>query len=1801
VGQRERLRHFEDGSRLDPARWASLEIERETYEGVLQSKAAAAGQAGKRQENRLDFANQHGVIGMKVDVRVEEVHSTDARVRARIGGRVYNDGTSTGPQDATGDIGYYVTLTALEDGSGALQVKFEAERCDDATCSTATPLDVDSTMGEGYTDLGTVYPGETHNLLLLFDGGAHVYFALDDDPLDENPPRIWVPFSLDIYPTYAARSRQKDIRTDVEVLNEGGYGYIHATFFNVQTNTTMDMLQTPVPDSSLWLGTLLAQQVAGDVATAGVGMRGAGGGTIDLTLPEGATVTNAYLYTAVVGDQPVTPAGTLNTTAIEGTQLIARSDDPGMGYAQTWVYRADVTTLVTAGGSYVLAGFPDGLPPDVGLPPGPDTLGASLVVIYTLDGAPPRMIVIEDGAVTLAGSRVQAYEAQMHAFAAANPLSDARVTYVVGGGDSGTPEYATFNGFSAANNEFSGALGTSWDARTYDVSAYDLAGTTEATVGISTGNDSLVWVATVLSVPGGPPYALLVDKHPESTGTGGVYSWPAGVDCPASELWCGGFFLPGATVTLTATPSPGSVFSGWHGEACLSAGSNPACTVTLSGDTVVMARFDLGVTPSNYTLTVTNLGPGNGSVGSTPAGLSCSGETPGSVCTGSFVPGTVVTLHAFPADGYAFTGWSGEGCPGLAGCSILMDENRSAHVSFGDTLPAGTFALGVTRTGPGTVTSLPGGIDCGATCSAEFGTGSSVVLIASPERDTTFTGWGGACSGTGLSCVVDMHAARSVTAGFQLDGWPLVVFKAGSGSGSVVSDVAGIDCGATCAANFTDGTTVTLTATAGAGSSFLGWAGAGCSGTGTCMITLHQIESVSALFGAANMMGFSQADLADQWHFHMLSDGEDGNAPGWTKLVLTVGATGAVTAGNWNRDDGQSGLLTGGHLLMDAAGFVTGEVTSDGGMTLVLPQAKLDPSKTLLASVTSEPGERGLGIGVKGGGSFATSNLAGDWHLYRYADLITGNAPQWSAATFTVSMGGTVTGGTYATSQGGSGTLTGGFTLDGAGWGTGELIFSEGGGDYFPHVKLSPSKEHLVLISSLTHGRGIAVALKDGGTFSQSDLAGTWHVYDLHDLEAVNAPRWAKATVTIDAAGAVTGGSLVLSDGTVSAITDGAFVIGPNGIVDGALVGDLGSLDFPQGKLDASKGVLVLAGGDAEPFGLAVAIKSTAVSNTAPAIPTGRGQRQADGTTPITLGGTANSTTVVFVGTVSDPDAGQQVRLQVEVQPVGTAFTGAVHCQSPLVSSGTAASCGVSGLTGGTGYHWRLRSMDSHDTPGAWASYATNAETAADFTVNTPPGVPTARGQRQGDGTTPITLGGTANSTTVVFVGTVSDPDAGQQVRLQVEVQPVGTAFTGAVHCESPFVNTATATTCSVGSLTAGTGYHWRLRSLDSKGGAGAWASYATNAETAADFKVNTPPPAPPARGQLQANGTTGIPLGGTATSSTVVFRGTVSDPDAGQTVRLQVEVRPVGTAFSGAVHCESPLVASGTTTTCSVTSLTGGTYHWQARTVDSSGMAGAWASYATNAETAADFKVNTPPPAPAARGQLQANGTTAIPLGGTATLTTVVFRGTVSDPDAGQQVRLQVETQPVGTAFSGAVHCESPLVASGTATTCSVSSLTVGTYHWQARTVDSSGMAGAWASYATNAETAADFKVNTAPGLPTGRTQLQSNGTTAIPLGGTATSTTVVFRGTVSDPDAGQTVRLQVEVKPVGTAFTGTVSCQSAFVNSATAATCSVGNLTPGTSYHWRLRSVDSMGRAGAWVSYAANAETAADFRIAP
>jgi hypothetical protein len=206
----------------------------------------------------------------------------------------------------------------------------------------------------------------------------------------------------------------------------------------------------------------------------------------------------------------------------------------------------------------------------------------------------------------------------------------------------------------------------------------------------------------------------------------------------------------------------------------------------------------------------------------------------------------VVTLTASAAGGSTFSGWSGGGCSGTGNCSVTL--NAATTVTAGIAPQQFTLSVGKAGTGTGTVTSNPGGINCGGACTASYNGGTVVGLTAAAAAGSTFTGWsGGGCSGTG-TCTVTMNAATTVTATFTRQRFTLTVTHAGVGLGTVSSSPAGINnCSGTCSATFVSGPVVQI-ATPGLLSAFDGWSGGGCSGTGPCTMNLTSDKTVTASF-----------------------------------------------------------------------------------------------------------------------------------------------------------------------------------------------------------------------------------------------------------------------------------------------------------------------------------------------------------------------------------------------------------------------------------------------------------------------------------------------------------------------------------------------------------------------------------------------------------------------------------------------------------------------------------------------------------------------------------------------------------------------------------------------------------------------------------------------------------------------------------------------------------------------------------------------------------------------------------------
>ncbi|MBA3393842.1 MAG: hypothetical protein H0T89_14435 [Deltaproteobacteria bacterium] len=397
-----------------------------------------------------------------------------------------------------------------------------------------------------------------------------------------------------------------------------------------------------------------------------------------------------------------------------------------------------------------------------------------------------------------------------------------------------------------------------------------------------------------------------------------------GIACGAT---CTRTVTHGTVMTLTATPGSLSTFAGWGG-AC--SGAN-ACAFTVTAPTSVTASFAL----DDVTLFVSRGGTGTGTVMSTPAGISC-----GADCEQTYAAGQATTLTATPEAGSTFAGWTGAGCSGTAPCTITMTAATTVTATF--TLEM--HALAVTRAGNGSgaITSTPGGIACGADCGELYNHGTSVTLAAAPSTGSTFTGWSGACTGTG-ACVVPMTAARSVTATFTLDTHALAVNRVGTGAGTVSGT--GIACGADCSEVYNFGTQVMLTAAPATGSTFAGWSGA-CSGTGACVVTMTAARSVTATFAL------------DQ---HTLTVSRSG--------IGTVSGNGISCGSDCTETVGHGTIIT----LSAAPGFGSsfagwsGACTGTGGCSVTMDAAKSVTATFTLDSFLLSVGKSGAGSGTISG------------------------------------------------------------------------------------------------------------------------------------------------------------------------------------------------------------------------------------------------------------------------------------------------------------------------------------------------------------------------------------------------------------------------------------------------------------------------------------------------------------------------------------------------------------------------------------------------------------------------------------------------------------------------------------------------------------------------------------------------------------------------------------------------------------------------------------------------------------------
>jgi hypothetical protein len=246
---------------------------------------------------------------------------------------------------------------------------------------------------------------------------------------------------------------------------------------------------------------------------------------------------------------------------------------------------------------------------------------------------------------------------------------------------------------------------------------------------------------------------------------------------------------------------------------------------------------------------------GAGAAPGSPNGLRVSTTGPGTVtsadnrircgndCSAVYRRGKVVALEATPRLNASFERWTGD-CVGAAPrCLVAVDRTARVHAVFrGDPVEV-SLSVG----GPGTVYSEPERLACGASqdrCTADFPSGTTVLLSAVPAGASAFRVWAPPCDGTTApTCALPVSAPTEISAAFESSPGAtepqrltLAVFGR-----QVSSDPPGLACPPSCSSFFPAGTLVTLR---GSGRSV--WRGACVGSTTVCMVVADRAREVTA-------------------------------------------------------------------------------------------------------------------------------------------------------------------------------------------------------------------------------------------------------------------------------------------------------------------------------------------------------------------------------------------------------------------------------------------------------------------------------------------------------------------------------------------------------------------------------------------------------------------------------------------------------------------------------------------------------------------------------------------------------------------------------------------------------------------------------------------------------------------------------------------------------------------------------------------------------------------------------------------
>lgn len=216
---------------------------------------------------------------------------------------------------------------------------------------------------------------------------------------------------------------------------------------------------------------------------------------------------------------------------------------------------------------------------------------------------------------------------------------------------------------------------------------------------------------------------------------------------------CGAATGSGALATTATIPSGGRAIYVLTADVTAGSGTgivSVTASAAAAGGAVESFALDNGsgdddaLSGSASNVLVARAGAGSGSIVSSPRGVTC-GPSCSSI-NGVFADGTEVTLHAIPAPGSLFAGWSGGTCTGSGACTFTVTSGLSATATFNENPVAITspstakgavgraFSFKVTASGTAPVTL--GATNLPSWLSFDSGTG---LLTGTPSASSSYT------------------------------------------------------------------------------------------------------------------------------------------------------------------------------------------------------------------------------------------------------------------------------------------------------------------------------------------------------------------------------------------------------------------------------------------------------------------------------------------------------------------------------------------------------------------------------------------------------------------------------------------------------------------------------------------------------------------------------------------------------------------------------------------------------------------------------------------------------------------------------------------------------------------------------------------------------------------------------------------------------------------------------------------------------------------------------------------------------